>query len=142
MYGSGPTGREILPNLLDVLDFQRGQFLDLYLQKDQLGGRPAVTVMGDVDMSNSHLLRDYLSDQIHSEPQDLYLNLAELSFIDSTGLSVLLNTRKLLQSFDCSLVLVSPSPAVESVLAVTGLDAIFEVDAAGKAGHSAAKGSA
>lgn len=102
--------------------------MDLYLQNDHLGDRTAVRVMGEVDMSNSDLLKEYLIDAINSEQKDLFLNLAELSFIDSSGLTVLLGTRKLLQSFDRSLVLVSPSQVVCRVLAVTGLDQIFEVE--------------
>lgn len=116
--------------------------MELFLQNDQANGRRGVTVTGEVDMSNSQRLADYLSDQIHLDQKDLFLNLAELSFIDSSGLAVLLNTRKLLQSFDRSLILVSPSQAVEKVLTITGLDGIFEIDTAGNAEYSAAQVSA
>jgi anti-sigma B factor antagonist len=116
--------------------------LDLHLKKDQLSGRSGVTVSGEVDMANSQLLQDYLNDQIQSEQKDLFLNLKELSFIDSSGLAVLLNTRRLLQSFDRSLVLVSPNQLVRRVLEVTGLDAVFEIDMAGESEFSAAQATA
>jgi anti-sigma B factor antagonist len=121
---------------------QRGKFLDLYLQNDRLSGRIGVTVIGEVDISNAHVLEDYLKDEIQSGQKDLSLNVAELSFIDSTGLAVLLNIRKLLQSFDRSLVLVSPSRAVERVLEMTGLDRIFQIETAGREEYPAAKVSA
>jgi anti-sigma B factor antagonist len=119
-----------------------GKFLDLYLQTDKLSDGTGVTVTGELDMSNSQILEDYLNDEIQSEQNDLFLNLAELSFIDSSGLAVLLNTRRLLQSFDRSLVLLSPSQVVRRVLEITGLDGVFEIHTAGRPEYSAAQGSA
>lgn len=116
--------------------------MDLYLQTDKLSDGTGVTVTGEVDMSNSQILEDYLNDEIQSERKDLFLNLADLSFIDSSGLAVLLNTRRLLQSFNRSLVLVSPSQVVRRVLEITGLDGAFEIHTAGRPEYSAAQGSA
>jgi anti-sigma B factor antagonist len=138
MYGCGPTGPKIPSNVPSLLE-PKGQLLDLYLQTDNLNGRTGVTVAGEVDMSNSQILEDYLNDEIQSEPKDLYLNLAELSFIDSSGLAVLLHIRRLLQSFDRSLVLGSPSQVVKRVLEITGLEAVFEVDTTGRSELSAAE---
>lgn len=116
--------------------------MDLYLQNDQLNGRSGVTVTGEVDISNALVLEDYLNDKIRSEQQDLVLNLAGLSFIDSSGLAVLLNTRRLLLSFGRSLVLVSPSQVVMQVLEITGLATVFEIDTAGRSEYSAVQASA
>ncbi len=121
---------------------KRGKFLDLYLQKDKLSGRTGVTVTGEVDMSNSQVLEDFLKDEIQSEPKDLCVNLSELSFIDSSGLAVLLNTRRLLLSFGRSLVLVSPSRLVMQLLEITGLDTVFEIETAGQSEYSAIQASA
>lgn len=116
--------------------------MDLYQQIDKLSDRTGVMVTGEVDMSNSQILEDYLKDVIQSERKDLFLNLAELSFIDSSGLAVLLNTRRLLLSFGRSLVLLSPSRLVIQVLEITGLAAVFEIDTAGRSEYSAIQASA
>ena len=79
-------------------------------------------------MSNADVLGEYLTDEIKAEQSDLLLNLAELTFIDSSGLGVLLNARRLLEASGHSLILGSPSPAVARVLQITGLDQIFETD--------------
>lgn len=141
MYGCGPTSPKIPFSVAFILK-QRGKVLDLHLQTDHSNERTEVTVTGEVDMSNSQILENYLSDEIQSEQKDLLLNLAKLSFIDSTGLAVLLNTRRLVQSFDRSLMLVSPNQLVRRVLEITGLDAVFEIDRAGESEFSAAQVSA
>ena len=115
--------------------------MDLY-QQTELRDRTGVMVTGEVDMSNSQILEDYLNGVIQSERKDLFLNLAELSFIDSSGLAVLLNTRRLLLSFGRSLVLVSPCRLVMQVLEITGLATVFEIDTAGRSEYSAVQASA
>jgi len=102
--------------------------LNLYIQKES--ERSGVTIMGEVDMSNADVLGDYLTQEIKAEKCDLFLDLSALTFIDSSGLAVLLNARRLLQASGRSLILGSPSPAVARVLQVTGLDQLFETDIA------------
>ena len=102
--------------------------MNLYIQKEHASNRSDVTIMGEVDMSNADVLGDYLTQEIKAEECDLFLNLSDLRFIDSSGLAVLLSARRLLQASGRSLILGSPGPAVARVLQVTGLDQVFETD--------------
>jgi anti-sigma B factor antagonist len=102
--------------------------LNLYIQNEQLAGRSGVTVMGEIDMSNSQVLGDHLTGVVETEKKDLVLNMAQVAFIDSTGLAVLLNARRHLASLGRSIVLESPSAAVCRILEITRLDTIFQVE--------------
>ena len=102
--------------------------MDLYIQNEQLVGRSGVTVMGEIDMASSPVLGDHLAGVVDAEKRDLVLNMAQVAFIDSTGLEVLINARRHLGLFGRSLVLEAPSAAVCRVLGVTGLDALFQVE--------------
>jgi anti-sigma B factor antagonist len=128
MYGCGPTCGVFTPKVDDVLDLSQGESLNLYIQNEQLVGRSGVTIMGEIDMSNSLVLGEHLAGVVEAEKRDLVLNMAHVAFIDSTGLAALLHARRQLASFGRSLVLEAPSDAVSRILQVTGLDALFQVE--------------
>ena len=55
------------------------------------------------------------------------LDLCDASFVDSTGLGVLLAARKRLAARGGRLIVVLSQPRIDRVLEIAGLDAIFEV---------------
>jgi anti-sigma B factor antagonist len=57
----------------------------------------------------------------------ILLRLAEVSFIDSTGLGRLIASLTSATSRSASLKLLEPSPKVEDVLMITGTDVLFEI---------------
>ncbi|MEY9998161.1 anti-sigma B factor antagonist [Streptomyces sp. V4I8] len=62
------------------------------------------------------------------EPRHCELDLAQLSFMDSTGLALLLTHHRHAQAAGGSLRIVHPSPAVTRVLELTGTRAILLAD--------------
>jgi anti-sigma B factor antagonist len=56
------------------------------------------------------------------------LDMSEVTFIDSTGISMLVKSRGHLEGMGCRLVLAKPSPPVVRVLAMVGLTEQFLVD--------------
>jgi anti-sigma B factor antagonist len=128
VYGYGPTGRSATRKVDNVLGLSQEDFLNLYIQNEQLVGRTGVTIMGEIDMSNSSVLGDHLTGVVEAEKKDLVLNLAQVAFIDSTGLAVLISARRHLGLFGRSLVLEAPSDAVSRILEVTGLNVLFQTE--------------
>ena len=55
------------------------------------------------------------------------LNLAQVSFLDSTGLGVLVSCHTSARTRDGILKLLNPSPKVEDVLRITQTDQLFEI---------------
>lgn len=87
-----------------------------------------VRVTGEIDMANASDLTDFLSSL--TELHDLLaVDLSKVEFIDSTGLTALIRTYKLLEPGG-SFLLLAPSPAVSRVLKATGLDGLFRISAA------------
>jgi anti-anti-sigma factor len=81
----------------------------------------AVTVAGELDASNSAWLYDTLHDAIDIGAAEVVLDLAALTFMDSTGLTVLLGAHKRMQSVGGTLAVLHPTPAVTRLLEITGL---------------------
>jgi anti-sigma B factor antagonist len=59
----------------------------------------------------------------------LVVDLSEVTFLDSTGLSVLISGLKRCQDAGGTMRLASPRPNVRKVLEITGLTAVFQLPA-------------
>ena len=79
-----------------------------------------VHVDGDIDVATSDLLRADISQLVDSGP-NLILDLNEVSFMDTVGISALLATRTAVMEHGGTLAVRNPSSTVRQVLEMTGL---------------------
>ncbi|MCA1673344.1 MAG: STAS domain-containing protein, partial [Actinobacteria bacterium] len=73
-------------------------------------------------------LRDALADLAGEGGVRVTLDLVGMTFIDSTGLSVLVTGLKRLREIGGNLVLQSPSATTMKVLEITGLTSVFAIE--------------
>ena len=91
-------------------------------------GVAVVTVTGDVDVATCAALRDSLLQVIADENfRGLVVNLAGVSFIDSTGIGVLVGAWRRTKATDGDLALASTSRQAQSVLDATGLTKVLSI---------------
>jgi len=88
-------------------------------------GEVVVRVRGEIDMAAAPVFRERLTAVIESNGDDVVVDLADVSFMDSSGLVVLVEAHQKLESASRKLLIARPSPAVTRVLEVTGLDRLF-----------------
>jgi anti-sigma B factor antagonist len=86
---------------------------------------PAFRVRGDVDLATATALEEALEAAIRDSVGALVVDLTDVSFIDSTGLQVLLRTRGLLGREDRALALVCPHGPVRRVFELAGVSDVF-----------------
>ncbi len=88
-----------------------------------------VRVGGEVDVSTSGDLRSGLLALVTSggQPLGLVLNLADVQFIDSTGIGVLVGIWRRIRADDGHTVLAAPSRQVQRILDTAGLAKILPV---------------
>jgi anti-sigma B factor antagonist len=91
------------------------------------GAHTVVTVSEVVDIATSGELRKYLADLVTAGATGLVLDLSEVRYLDSTGLTVLVETYRLLGGQPGTMVVVCADSLVRRVLEVTGLDRVFSV---------------
>ncbi|MFB7512023.1 STAS domain-containing protein [Streptomyces sp. NPDC056144] len=85
-------------------------------------GRTAVlTVAGELDMETADLLHELLTEQVGKGRRRLVLDLSALSFMDSSGLNVLIQAVNKARESDGDLYLAAPTPAVRRILEITGV---------------------
>lgn len=111
------------------------------LAESMAGDIPVVTVAGEVDLATSPLLRERLDAHLEAGRSSLILDLSGTTFLDSTGLGVLVNVLKRCRQAGGELHLVVVEPRILKLFAITGLQDTFSisasVDAARQAGPSA-----
>jgi len=90
---------------------------------------PVIRVSGEIDVATSPLLRSELATVIGSEPTTVTVDFAQVSFIDSSGLGVLVGALKRVRETnpDATLRVVHAQDAVKKVFDITGLDGLFDL---------------
>ena len=86
-----------------------------------------VAVAGECDLYEAEVLAAAIEDAGAAAGTRVYVDLSELTFLDSTGLHVLVKAQRSLEAAGSELVLVAPTASVRRTLAVSGLDRHFAV---------------
>ncbi|MFC5746405.1 anti-sigma factor antagonist [Actinomadura rugatobispora] len=84
-------------------------------------GRAVVRLRGELDIANGDDLRDRLRAARRSYGDHLILDLTDLRFMDSHGLSIIIDCYKAVSASGGGLVLAAPRPIVRRTLEITGL---------------------
>lgn len=100
--------------------------LEVYLEHS--GEVPIVKVLGEIDLATAPQLGDQLA-ELPPDCGTVIVDLSEVTFLDSTGLSVLVANWKRFSNDEekGDLRLVVNRPAIQRVLEVTGLAQVFGV---------------
>lgn len=85
----------------------------------------AVSLSGEVDFSSSPEVRQLFMEFIEQTPGQLTVDLAGLTYMDSSGLAVLLDVRRRLKEKGRALILRQMTPAVEKIFRLTQVDRLF-----------------
>ena len=101
--------------------------MDLSITRADHGDRTVVHLGGEIDVYTAPLVREKLDEQIQAGRTDLVVDLTDVTFLDSTGLGVLVGRLKLARTRGGSMRLVGTDDRVLKVFAITGLDKVFEI---------------
>jgi anti-anti-sigma factor len=97
-----------------------------------VGEQAHVQIKGRLDSSWADQLAAALDDVVRSDNHHVLLDMAEVTYISSAGVGVLIQSYKLLQGIRGSLVIVRYSEEVESILTTVGLQWLLQrAEAAG-----------
>ena len=90
-------------------------------------GATVMSVDGRIDASTAPQLEEELNKVIQQGRESILLNFAEVSYISSGGLRVLLKTTKELHKNNGSLILCSLNTDVHKVFKLAGFTSIFKI---------------
>ncbi|CAG0989458.1 MAG: STAS domain-containing protein [Anaerolinea sp.] len=86
-----------------------------------------IEVVGRVDSTNASKLGDSFNEQIDAGRKMLVVDLSRVEYMSSAGLREMVAAAKKLRNDNGDLRLASPSPRVQEVLELAGLNMIFQV---------------
>ncbi len=101
--------------------------MDLQVSTSRRGSFAIVTVVGEVDFDTAGTLADEVSTATGGGTAHLVIDLGGVTFFDSSGVKVLVSTRKRSEQAGQSLSLVAVPRSVMRVLTVTALDKLFAI---------------
>ncbi|MBP6491439.1 MAG: STAS domain-containing protein [Clostridia bacterium] len=84
-----------------------------------------LTAKGEVDISTAPQLRQYLDGAYQEKKADILLHLDELSYMDSTGLGVIIGVFGRMQESENRILLINPRDNIKKLLSITSLDRIL-----------------
>ena len=93
------------------------------------GDAVLATVRGEIDLHNSPELRSALLQLLeeHKTPARMILNLAQVPYMDSSAIAVLVETLQKLRKHNGRLFLTHLQPRVQGLLEIARLDSIFVI---------------
>ncbi|HVB07055.1 MAG TPA: STAS domain-containing protein [Acidimicrobiales bacterium] len=101
------------------------ELLDISETSDN--GVPVLALRGEIDLSSSPQLREALVRLQEEEPPVVVLDLSDVTFLDSTGLGILIGALKRRESAGGDLRLVITRPNLLKVFEITGLTTVFRL---------------
>jgi len=101
--------------------------MDLQLSAREGRACTVVRVSGELDMETGPQLQDFLRDAVDGGARQVVLDLAEVPFMDSSGLGLLVVTMKLLRDHGGRLCLAAVQAPVHNVLVISAVDQVVAV---------------
>jgi anti-sigma B factor antagonist len=106
---------------------EKERHVDLSITSDARDEVTIIHVGGEIDVYTAPVLRERLDEHISEGRHHLVVDLEDVSFMDSTGLGVLVGRLKLVRVSNGSLKLVCSSERILKVFSITGLDKVFQI---------------
>jgi anti-sigma B factor antagonist len=94
----------------------------LHISTRDLAAARIVILEGELDMSTAQEFEEKTSQAVQDLQGDLVLDIEKLSFVDSSGLAVIIGLHQKLHSLGWMLIISTPTPNVRRLLRITGLD--------------------
>lgn len=101
--------------------------MEVSFEVKQHGDVPVLAVAGEIDVYTAPKLREQLLELSHTGKMTVVADLTDVSFVDSTGLGVLVSGLKRFREAGGDLRLVVTQPQILKVLEITGLSTVFVV---------------
>jgi anti-sigma B factor antagonist len=99
--------------------------MELDVSTEHSGGSCALALTGEVDVYTSPRLKQELGDLVDAGCMDIVIDLNGLTFIDSSGLGVLVSALRRIKERGGTMRLVCTKEAILKIFRITGLDKVF-----------------
>ncbi|MBL0926124.1 MAG: STAS domain-containing protein [Phycisphaerales bacterium] len=99
------------------------------LKVEKLDNAVVVSPTGDIDLSCSRDFQQWLKKSLESRPPRLIVDLANVPYMDSSGVATLVEAMQIARRQSTKLVLSGLQPKVRSIFEIARLDRVFTLAA-------------
>ena len=99
--------------------------LSVNVNDNEAAGVWDMSVSGEIDLSNAHQFKNYLETALAEKRQNINIDFEKLSYIDSTGLGVIIGVYGSIKKDGFGIKLLNPRDNVKKLLSISGLDKIL-----------------
>ena len=101
--------------------------LEIKKQYDKENSFWDIELIGDVDIQSSSSLKEEINLMLNEVETDLIIDCTDLSYIDSTGLGVLIGVLERVKNVQKEITIINAQSNIKKLLNITGLDKIFRI---------------
>ena len=102
---------------------------DKMFSHEMCEGVLSVKLMGEIDHHSAVGVRADIDALIfEARPRKIVLDLSEISFMDSSGLGLIMGRYALARDLGCAMALRSPSVAVMKILTLAGMERMIKIE--------------
>lgn len=101
---------------------------ELKIMQEKLESGTEVLLTGEVDIYTSQNLKEKLYNILDSTKRDVKINCSSLSYIDSTGLGILVGALKKARQMGCNITIANLKDNIKKLFLITGLDKLFIIE--------------
>jgi anti-sigma B factor antagonist len=99
----------------------------LRVETEDRDGAAVVTAAGEIDAATADSLKQAISSSLDAGVRRVLVDFAEVTFIDSTGLGVLVKAHRNAEAADASFGVVHPTRQTRKLIGVLGLDELLNI---------------
>jgi len=100
---------------------------EMVIHTEQRDGATIVSPVGDIDLGRSPALRRELQSVQDSRPKRIIVDLAQVSYMDSSGVATLVEALQFARKTKTTLVVCSLNDRVRSIFEIARLDTVFTI---------------
>lgn len=100
----------------------------LSVQRKSIGDNTQIILSGEIDIYTSQSFKNELNEVVKSTRGDILIDCKELTYIDSTGLGILVGALKEIRKEDNNIHICNLKDNIKKLFLITGLDKLFKIE--------------
>ncbi|HEY5585792.1 MAG TPA: STAS domain-containing protein [Ruminiclostridium sp.] len=96
--------------------------------KKLVGDDTKIVLSGEIDIYTSQSFKSELNDVVNASKGDLFIDCKELTYIDSTGLGILVGALKEIRKDNNDIYICNLKDNIKKLFLITGLDKLFKIE--------------
>ena len=86
-----------------------------------------LVLQGEIDLHESPRVKEGLLQLLEENPRHVFVDLSRVTYIDSSGLAVLIEAMQRINAYGGRLALIGVHDAVENIMRIARLDQVFHI---------------